>query len=92
MEFGEAPLHYMSYLREQILTLTTFFATRHIEKLCGFLKNADEKYLVTMITPKGDDLLAKINRWKLLLCMARFCLDNKVGDTAVAHKSPSTRS
>lgn len=23
--------------------------------------------------------MAKINRWKWYLCMARFCLDNKVG-------------
>ena len=28
---------------------------------------------------KGDDLLAKINRWKRFWCRARFCLDNKVG-------------
>ncbi len=27
---------------------------------------------------KGDELLGKISKWKWFLCMARFCLDNKV--------------
>ncbi len=32
-----------------------------------------------MMMRKGDDLLTKINRLKWFLCVARFCLDNKVG-------------
>ena len=32
-----------------------------------------------MTMQKGDKLLGKISKWKWFLCMARFCLDNKVG-------------
>ena len=47
--------------------------------MCGCLKNADEMSFAAVTMRKGVDLLGKINRWKWFLCMARFCLDNKVG-------------
>ena len=47
--------------------------------MCGFLKSESARYLTAATIPKGDDLLTKLNRWKCFLCVARFCLDNKVG-------------
>ena len=47
--------------------------------MCGFLKSANERYLAAATMRKGDELLGKISKWKYFLCMARFCLDNKVG-------------